>query len=81
MQNVSFRDQQSVYIYIYTYFCFSNGIEAGIDKRRRRRSAEVAEKVVDLRSWRARKRVGELIKSFKFCSQKRERGLSLNPVL
>ena len=68
MQNVSF--QQSVYIYIYIYFCFSNGIETGIDKRRRR-SAEVAEKVVDLRSWRARKRAGELIKSFKFCSQKR----------
>lgn len=69
MQNVSF--QQSVYIYI--YICFSNGIETGIDKRRRRRrrSAEVAEKVVDLRSWRARKRAGELIKSFKFCSQKR----------
>ena len=66
MQNVSF--QQSVYIYI--YICFSNGIETGIDKRRRR-SAEVAEKVVDLRSWRARKRAGELIKSFKFCSQKR----------
>lgn len=35
--------------------------------------AEVAEKVVDLRSWRARKRAGELIKSFKFCSQKRRR--------
>lgn len=33
-------------------------------------AVEVPEKVGDLRSWRARKRTGELIKSFKFCSQK-----------